>query len=131
MNRMLDEWMDPTSEDSSQELEPSGGSSNYAILFVLYLLLIILWFVWPCSALIRRIRRREEDQSEDSGDSTTRTTLQTITGVERRKALIHCFQKKRVTMVRICAWKFRLECCHLIEVVFSDYFFVFLIFCRK
>jgi hypothetical protein len=57
-------------------------------------------------------RPREEDQqSENDGDrATLAEVFKTIIEGERRKTLIHCFQRNQVTMVRICERHFPMEC---------------------
>jgi hypothetical protein len=97
--------MDSSTDDYPQGLE-SHGSAPFFVVFGIASL-CIPWFMLMCFAFFCR-RQMREDQPEDDGD---RSTLhQTITEVERRKTLMHCFQRNQVTMVRICAWHFHIEC---------------------
>jgi hypothetical protein len=105
VNRFLQKGMDSSADDSPQEL---GRSLPVFIVFWMACVIFIC-SVMRCFGEYCKSRRREEDQSEDDGD--TRPTLQKLyTDVERRKTLIHCFQRNQVTMVRICTRHFRLEC---------------------
>jgi hypothetical protein len=79
---------------------------------------IIPWFILTCLGCIYvRSRRRDEDDrrgreandrpANDYGDwATLVVAFKTITEDERRKTLLHCFQRNQVTMVRICLWHF-------------------------
>jgi hypothetical protein len=92
--------MDSSADDYPNELGRSVPVFVFWIACVCFAVCIVRCFGGYCHS-----GRREEDQSENDGD--TPTLKETIKEVERRKTLIHCFQRNQVTMVRICSWHFR------------------------
>ena len=89
-----------------------GAPHGSVPLFVVFWIAILsfTWCLLKCFGGYCKSRRRQEDQSEDYGDtrpSLVQTSGSSIKEVERRKTLMHSFQRNQVTMVRICARHFR------------------------
>ena len=106
MNRFLQYRKDSSADESPQEMERSLP------LFAVFWMACVcfIFSVMRCFGGYCKSRRRQEDQSEDYGDtrpSLVQTSGSSIKEVERRKTLMHSFQRNQVTMVRICARHFR------------------------
>jgi hypothetical protein len=112
-NRLLQQnRMDSSdAEDSPQEFGNHGSLPLYILFWIACLSFTCC--VFRCFANYSR-RREVLFRQGHNGERLPRATLvvvdKTITDVERRKTLTLCFQRNQVTMVRICAWHFRMEC---------------------
>jgi hypothetical protein len=95
-----------SADDAPQEL---GHSLPLFLLFSMALACLTCCVMRCCGGYYAYSRGREQDQSEDDGETRHSTLVKSITEAERRKTLMHRFQRNQVTMVKFCNSIFRTE----------------------